>query len=58
MALKIGAETSPLWWIGNASFLALLVLAALVRDRGIILGVLAFLVAAHVVLLALEVTVT
>jgi len=53
MALKIGAGASPLWWIGNASFLALLVLAALARDRRIILCVLAFLVSAHAVMLAL-----
>jgi hypothetical protein len=53
MALKIGPGTGPLWWIGNASFLALLVLAALARDRRIVMGVLAFLVASHVVMLAI-----
>jgi hypothetical protein len=58
MALKLGAGTGPLWWIGNASFLALLVLAALVRDRRIVLAVLAFLVAAHGILLAIGVTAT
>ena len=55
MALQTGAGTSPLWWIGNASFLALLILAAFARDRRIILGVLAFLVASHIVLLAIGV---
>jgi hypothetical protein len=55
-ALEIDAETTGLWWIGNAGFLALLILAALARDRRIILGVLAFLVAAHAVLLAVGVT--
>jgi hypothetical protein len=53
MSLKLGAGATPLWWIGNAGFLALLVLAALSRDRRIILGVLMFLVAAHGVMLAM-----
>ena len=56
MALKIGGDTGAFWWIGNASFLALLMLAALVRDRRIVLGILAFLVAAHFVLLAVDAT--
>jgi len=53
MGFKTGAEITPLWWIGNGGFLALLVLAALARDRRIILAVLIFLVAAHGVMLAL-----
>src|SRR4051812_15904031 len=52
MGLKFGTAGGPLWWIGNAAFLALLVLAALVRARRIVLCVLAFLVAAHAVMLA------
>jgi hypothetical protein len=43
------------WWVGNGSFLALIVLAALARDRGIVMFALAFLVGAHVVMLALGV---
>lgn len=56
MALKIGAGAGPLWWIGNAGFLTLLVVAALVQDRRIVLCVLAFLVAAHAVMLAVGLT--
>jgi hypothetical protein len=56
MALKLGADAGPLWWIGNATFLALLVLAALVGDRRIVLCILAFLVAAHAVMLAVGLT--
>lgn len=39
------------WWAGNAAFLALLVLAAFVRERRLILGILAILVGAHAVML-------
>lgn len=53
MAAENGAGIGPWSWIGNGIFLALLVLAALVRDRRIILAVLAFLVVAHGVMLAL-----
>ena len=56
MALKLGAGAGPLWWVGNGAFLALLVLAALTRDRRIILAVLAFLVATHAIMLALGLT--
>jgi hypothetical protein len=52
MAVKSDAGIGPLWWIGNGSFIALLVLAALARDRRIILAVLAFLIVAHGVMLA------
>ena len=51
MAVK-NDGTGLLWWIGNGSFIALLVLAALARDRRIILAVLAFLIVAHGVMLA------
>jgi hypothetical protein len=56
MALKVGAATSPIWWIGNSAFLALLILAALVRDRRVVLTVLAFLVGAHALMLAIDAT--
>jgi hypothetical protein len=54
MGLMLGAKATPYWWIGNGGFLALLVLAALTRDRRIILAVLIFLVAAHGVTLVLD----
>lgn len=56
MALRMGGEADLLWWIGNGSFLALLGLAAVTRSRRVALAVMAFLVAAHAVLLALGVT--
>jgi hypothetical protein len=43
--------TGSLWWGGNAIFLALLVVAALARDKRIIATSLAFLVGSHAVLL-------
>ena len=55
MALKNGQGIDVIWWTGNAGFLALLVIAALARDRRIILAALAVLVAAHAVMLALGV---
>jgi lysylphosphatidylglycerol synthetase-like protein (DUF2156 family) len=39
------------WWIGNALFLALLVLAAFARNRRVVLATLATLILAHGVLL-------
>jgi hypothetical protein len=39
------------WWIGNALFLALLMLAAFTRDRRVVLATLAILIVAHGVLL-------
>lgn len=53
MAFRLGSGSSPLWWIGNGAFLVLLVVAALARDRRMIFAVLAFLIAAHAVMLAL-----
>jgi hypothetical protein len=46
----------PLWWLGNVGFLALLVLAALASNRRLVLAVLAFLVASHGVMLAMDAT--
>jgi hypothetical protein len=54
MTFKLGTGIGPLWWIGNGTFLALLVVAAIARDRRIILAILAFLIAAHGVMLALD----
>jgi len=53
-AFKLDTVTSPLWWIGNGAFLLLLVVAALARNRRIILIALASLIAAHGALLALH----
>jgi hypothetical protein len=53
MGFKLGAAATPFWWIGNGGFIALLVVAALARDRRIIIAILIFLVASHGVLLAL-----
>jgi peptidoglycan/LPS O-acetylase OafA/YrhL len=56
--VRIAVDTkepiSPWWWAGNALFLALLLLAALVRDRRIILATVATLVLAHGILLFVE----
>jgi len=53
----VGAEAAgrlpAWWWIGNALFLALLVAAAFVRGRRIVLGILAILIVAHGFLLIL-----
>jgi hypothetical protein len=52
--MRMVAETGMtgwLWWGGNAIFLALLVVAALARDKRIIATSLAFLVGSHAVLL-------
>ena len=53
MALAHAGEFGPAWWAGNALFVALVVLAALVPSRRIILAALAFLVGAHLLLLLL-----
>ena len=42
------------WWTGNALFLALLMLAAFVANRRIILAVFVILIAAHAVLLVFD----
>ena len=52
--IEFGAPDEPLWWAVNAVFLGLLLLAAFARNRRLILGVLAFLVAAHLLMLLLE----
>jgi len=52
MVLKTGAGIGPLWWIGNSAFVGLLLLAAFISNRRIVLAILAFLVAAHGILLA------
>jgi hypothetical protein len=41
------AQIGPWWWVGNLSFVALLVLAAFARDRRLIIATLAILIAAH-----------
>jgi hypothetical protein len=42
------------WWGGNILFVVLLVLAAFIRDRRVILYILAFLIAAHGLALVLD----
>src|SRR5688500_5834590 len=50
----VAAERLPAsWWIGNAVFLAMLLIAALARDKRLILATLVALVAAHGLLLVL-----
>jgi len=51
VGIEAGGHLRAWWWIGNAGFLGLLVLAAFVRDRRAILAMLAILIAAHGVLL-------
>ena len=54
MALEVGGRLELWWWAGNAIFLGLLLVAAFARNRRLILGVLAFLVAAHFLMLMME----
>ena len=51
VGIEAGGRLRAIWWIGNISFLALLVLAAFARGRRVILGALVILIAAHGVLL-------
>jgi lysylphosphatidylglycerol synthetase-like protein (DUF2156 family) len=53
VAVEAAGRLRAGWWIGNIAFLALLVVAAFVRDRRLILGILATLIVAHGVLLVL-----
>jgi hypothetical protein len=53
MGFKLGTGATAFWWVGNGGFIALLVLAALARDRRIIFAILIFLVAAHGLMLAI-----
>jgi lysylphosphatidylglycerol synthetase-like protein (DUF2156 family) len=49
IAAVAAGKLSAAWWIGNAAFLALLLLAAFARDRRVILAVLVILIIAHAV---------
>lgn len=51
VAAQAAGRLQPWWWIGNALFLALLVVAAFVRDRRVTLAILAVLILAHAALL-------
>ena len=51
VAAQAAGRLQPGWWIGNALFLALLVVAAFVRDRRVTLAILAVLILAHAALL-------
>ena len=51
VAAQAAGRLRPGWWIGNALFLALLVVAAFVRDRRVTLAILAVLILAHAALL-------
>lgn len=51
IAAQAAGRLTAGWWIGNALFLALLVLAAFARDRRVVLATLAILILAHGVLL-------
>jgi hypothetical protein len=52
LAAQTYASNGPLWYIANGGFIALLVLAALARNRRLVIGVFVVLLAAHVVALA------
>ena len=54
VALVIGRPLPAWWWIGNALFLALLLVAALAPNRRAILAALWSLILAHVVVLVIE----
>ncbi len=51
IALAASGRLDPWWWAGNGLFLALLLIAAFVRDRRAILAVLAVLILSHGMLL-------
>lgn len=53
IAAQAAGRLPTSWWIGNAGFLALLVLAAFGRDRRVLLTVLITLISAHGVLMVL-----
>lgn len=51
MLWQLGGRVAPIWWIGNAAFVGLLLVAAFARDRRVIATILAFLVGVHFILL-------
>ena len=53
MGIAHWGEFGAGWWAGNALFVALVIIAALLRNRRIVLASLGFLVAAHALLLLL-----
>ena len=54
VAMLTRQQIDAWWWVGNASFLALLLVAALARSRWVILTALWALILAHVVLLIIR----
>lgn len=54
IALATARPIGLWWWSGNVLFIALLIIAAFVRDRRAILAILAILIAAHGAVLILD----
>ena len=53
IAAQAAGRLPAWWWVGNALFLALLLLAAFAPDRRVVLGALAILIFAHGIMLVL-----